>query len=238
MFYFNEIFWRLVFSTVYFILLLGLCFFYKHLFFYFFSFPILKTTNHLIYTNPLEFITSYLLMVLFVSFCFYLFYVSWQILDFLKSGLYFYEYKFYFKIFYKNIVLFFFFNIFAVCVFLPYTWNSFESFNIYLSKINTLNFFLELKVLDYLNFLQYNLVALNAVFLLLSIFSVFTLNFLLLFKKFYCLFNLFFSTIFSTTDVYSQFCFLFILQFFFEVYVFLNILMCKFNKTLKIFSVN
>ena len=238
MFYFNEIWKRFFFSFVYYALLILLCFFYKHLFFYFFSLPLLKTTNHLIYTNPIEFIMSYFLMIVFVSLYFYLFYVFWQILDFLKSGLYFNEYKFYFKFFSINIVLLLIFNFLVVSIFLPLMWDSFEYFNIYLNKFNTLNLFLELKILDYINFLQYNLVVFNSILLLFLIFSFFNLHFFIQFKKLYCLFNLFFSTIVSTTDLYSQFYFLFLLQLFFEVYIIFNILKYKFNKTLKIFNRN
>lgn len=237
MFYFNELFCRFFFSLLYFIFLLTLCFFYKHLFFYFFSLPIITTTKHLIYTNPIEFIMSYFFMISFICFCFYVFYLFWQILDFLKSGLYVYEYKFYFKNFYKNIIILFVFNFLIVYTFLPYTWNSFEYFNFYLTKINNLNFFLELKVLEYFNFLQYNLVTLNTVYLLLFFFSFLKIKTFILFKKTYCLFNILFSTLLSTTDLYSQLCFLIVLQLFFELYLFLNILLYKFNKNIKIFSV-
>lgn len=238
MFYFNEIWSRVFYLLFYYIMLLFLCFFYKHLFFYFFSVPILKTTNHLIYTNPIEFIMSYFFMILLVSFCFYAFYAFWQILDFLKAGLYVYEYKLYCKTLYKGISFIYLFNLFIVYFFLPYTWNSFESFNFYLNKINTLNFFLELKVLDYLNFLHYNLITLNSVLFLLLFFSFFNLQFFILFKKFYCLFNFLFSTLFSTTDLYSQCCFLFALQLLFELYIVLNVLIYKFNKNLRVFTKN
>lgn len=237
MFYFNELWVRFFFSLFYFFFLLALCFFYKHLFFYFFSLPIITTTKHLIYTNPIEFITSYFFMILFICFCFYMFYLFWQILDFLKSALYVYEYKLYFKTFYKNIIVLFGFNVLVIYTFLPYTWHSFECFNVYLTKVNTLNFFLELKVLEYLNFLQCHLITLNTIYLLLFVLSFFKIKTFIFLKKVYCLFNILFSTLFSTMDLYSQFLFLVLLQLFFELYLFLNILVYKFNKNIKIFSV-
>lgn len=235
MFYFNEIWCRVFFLILYFSLSWLLCFLYKHLFFYFFSLPILTTTNHLIYTNPLEFIISYIFMIMFVSFCFCIVYVIWHSLDFLKSTLYVYEYKLYFNNLYCGGIIFLGFNFFVVYKFLPYIWNSFEQFNFYLTKANALNFFLELKILEYFNFLQYNLAALNTIYCLFVYFSFFSHQVFISHKKFYCLFNIFFSTLISNTDLYSQLCFLVVLQIWFEFYILLKIIKYKFNKSIKIF---
>ena len=235
MFYLNEIILRLIFSLFYLLCLFLLCFLYRHLFFYFFSIPILKTTNHLIYTNPFEFITYYLIMILIVCFVFCSLYFVWHVLDFLKSGLYSFEYKKKVYLYIKNLLIFFIFNVCIIFFFIPYSWNSFKDFNNSLTLISTLNTFLELRVFDYFIFLQYNLIILNLVFLFFYSISYVGLEVSIEFRKLFCLFNIIFSTFFSPPDIYSQLSLLIYLQLFFELYILITILKFKFQKYLKIF---
>jgi len=223
-----------------------ICYSYKNSLLLIFSFSLLKsasadltTLNNLIYTHPLELIKIQLFSAVLLSFFFTLPYSGWLFLDFFRSSLT--------KAHYLACVVFFrqflcglyLFNVLSFFYFLPVLWNFFQNFNSTSEVLTSLNFFFELRVQEYFNFVLDFIYCVN-LFSLLFLFLVsltffFGLSTVLSYKKLFFLLNLIAATFLSPPDVYSQLISFIVLTFSFELFFFFKLydLHLKFNlKTL------
>jgi len=203
MFYINEVKLRLVYVLIFLILLLSLLFYYKHLFIFFFTSPIIyiESITHLIYTDPSELLKTYFIVILFVFLYYLFFFLFWQYLDFLKSSLFLWEYKKSLFVFFIVKILVIFVNLFSINFLIPFTWNFFNDFSNSTRIIRSLNIFLELRVEYYFNFLINYFLLAN-----LLLFFFFFLNYicfnsniknLFIFRKLFIFLNIMFATFLS-----------------------------------------
>ena len=177
MFYLKEIFLRFKYSSLTFLFILLICYKYKNILFLLVILSILdykpntiSNLDHFIYTHPTELFQTYVWLILFLAILFILPYLFWQLLDFLKSSLYVFEYK-KLKLLFLLVFLFVLLLNFLSFFFLfPKIWFWFYEFNDMTNNFNPgLNFFFELKVIDYFLFLFDFLYFLNITFLLIII---------------------------------------------------------------------
>jgi len=123
MFYLKEIFLRLKYSLLAFLFILFICYTYKNILFLIVILSILDSKdntsfsdlNHFIYTHPTELFQTYIWLIVFLTTLFIIPYIFWQILDFLKSSLYLFEYnnlKLFLNFFFFFFFIFFFFFFF------------------------------------------------------------------------------------------------------------------------------
>ena len=237
MFYFNELFFRLQYLLVSFVLTFLVVYFYKNILFVLLTFPLLDSSNTLtsfIYTNPTELLTTHFLLIFLISVSFQLFYFFWHFVDFTKTGLCKSEYKnllvaiLFFLLTLSLFNFIFFFTIF------PKFWYFFYNFNFSIAEPQTLKFFLELRVYDYFNFVLSFIYTVNFFIFIffLSFIFIFIFGFekLLYWKKLFLFINIVFATLLSPPDVYSQLAILFVLTLFLEVIIFLNLYFYKVKK--------
>lgn len=235
MFYLNELFLRLKFFSFSFFLVILVSYCYKNSLLLIFSFSLLKSVsadvtflNNLIYTHPIELVKIQMYSAFLLSFFLILPYFFWTFLDFFRSSL---TKSFYLKLIVFIRQFFFFcytFNFLAFVYFLPLIWNFFQQFNITNDSLTPLNFFFELRVQEYFNFVLDFIYFVNIfIFIFLFLFGVtffFGLSTVLYWKKLFLLVNLFAATFLSPPDVSSQlisfifFSFSFELYFFFKLY--------------------
>jgi len=157
MIYFYDITYRISFFLYSFLFVLGIFYNYSSFLMWFLSYSIIKycliqeQLKSLVYHNPLElFSVSYIIILVF-SFIFSIPYIFWLILDFLKSGIFKFEYN---RL--KNIIhLFFFsvcfFNLINFLFFFNFVWYFLDNFN--LKSSTTIYFFLNLNIHDFLLFI-------------------------------------------------------------------------------------
>jgi len=244
MFYLNELFLRFKFSIFSFLLILLVCFFYKDILLIIFSIPILKLPSNIIsefsniiYTHPLELFKIHFFFAIIISLYLFIPYIIWHVLDFLKSSIIKYNYKILLNKTFISITTFFSVNIFIFYYFLPNIWFFFKKFNNSNSSNKVLKFFFELRVEEYFNFVLDFLYLTNIlIFLFLFFFAViiiFGVSNIIFWKKLFIFINIVCATLLSPPDVYSQIFIFFILNFFFDVIVFINIYILKLNKMYK-----
>lgn len=233
MFYLNELFLRLKFFSFSFFLVVFLSYSYKNSLLLIFSFSLLKSSssdlivlNNLIYTHPIELVKIQMFAALLLSFFLILPYFFWLVLDFFRSSLT--------KLYYFRCVAFlqhffcylFIFNFLSFVYFLPVLWNFFQKFNI-TNDITPLNFFFELRVQEYFNFVLDFLYFVNIfIFIFIFLFSLtifFGLSTVLYWKKLFFLLNLIAATFLSPPDVSSQLISFGLLTFSFEFYFFFKL---------------
>ncbi len=232
MYYIKEIYIRIKYLTFAFtFLFFSLYFNYNNIFkiidFYFKNLLNYSqlTENHYIYTHILELYYVQLYFSLSFSFIFILPIIAWQLLDFLKTCLYTYEYtSFIFWV--KSLTIFILISIhFIYNYFLPlffvfinninntYITNNFSIF--FESKINELIYL-------FININRLILCLLIFIYLLLFVLIKQAVNLLLQYKKVIYATILLFSTLLSPPDVFSQL-FLFItLLFILEIIIFIK----------------
>jgi len=229
MFYLTELFFRFKYSFLSLSLSIFIAYFYKNILFILLTFPLLDyfyNLNNFIYTHPTELLTIHFLLILLISLIFQIPYILWHFLDFIKTSLLKNEY---FKMLKVLIICTFFLIIFNFLFFFfifPKFWLFFYSFSFSFHESQTLNFFLELRVQEYFNFVINFIYSVNlfiliffAIFFLILMFGF---EKLLYWKKLFLFCNIVFATLLSPPDVYSQLLILFILTFFLEAIIFVN----------------
>jgi sec-independent protein translocase protein TatC len=229
MFYLTELFFRFKYSFLSLSLSIFIAYFYKNILFILLTFPLLDyfyNLNNFIYTHPTELLTIHFLLILLISLTFQIPYILWHFLDFTKTSLLKNEY---FKMLKVLIICTFFliiFNFLFFFIIFPKFWLFFYSFSFSFHESQTLNFFLELRVQEYFNFVISFIYSVNlfiliffAIFFLILMFGF---EKLLYWKKLFLFCNIVFATLLSPPDVYSQLLILFILTFFLEAIIFVN----------------
>jgi Sec-independent protein secretion pathway component TatC len=242
MFYIREILFRIQYFLFSFILTITICYFNKNLLLFLLTFSILTSgddsnltgVKYFIYTHPSELFTTYILIVLYFSCLMVIPKIGWHIFDFLKSSLSFSESRFILRTYYCVCLSLFFFNIVCFIKLFPKFWLFFETFNFGQIEKKSFNFFLELRITDYLSFLSNFLYAVNVcLFFLLVVCFLFCysgLKTLLHWKKLFIFLNIVFATLLSPPDVYSQLLIFTFLTLIFELIFLLNLFYFKVSK--------
>lgn len=238
MFYIKEILLRIVYIVLLFCFLILVFYNYKHLLFLFVTIPLTSLNeneiNHLIYTNPIEILNFYFILILVFSFFFSIPFVIWQVLDFLKPSLTSSEYSSYKNKFIFFVLSFILVNFFSIYVFIPYAWDFYNDFNDTSKTIRTLNIYLELRVEDYFKFLSEYLLLVNILFffivLLISVLLLCGLEYIFICRKIIIFSNILFATLISPPDVYTQLFILFFLQLIFEITILYSIIVLVWSK--------
>lgn len=240
MFYLNELVFRLKSFCFSFVLVILLCYFYKESLLVLFSISLLNTFvdsfnefNNFIYTHPIELFQVYLYTTLLIASFGIIPYFFWHLLDFLKSSLTKIKYKTIRGFTVKILSLILLINLFSFLYFLPFLWIFFKNFNFDPTLPKSLNFFFELRVQEYFNFVLEFLYLINTLILLfialLSISYYFGIANIINWKKLIIFLNIMIATFLSPPDVSSQlliFCFLHLS---FEILIFLALYKLKLN---------
>lgn len=186
MFYLREVSFRTQYFFLSSFLLTSLCYYHKKLLLFLLTFNSLSSSSrqlpnnsgadYLIYTHPSELFTTYFLVVFYFSFIAVFPQVLWHFVDFSKPSLK--RSKFDalntgMKIAVGLICLL---NLSFLILIFPSCWRFLESFNESVNE-STLQFFLELKIKDYMHFLESLLYIINVCLVL-----IFALHFLLKFQ--------------------------------------------------------
>ena len=248
MFYIKEIFFRFQYLLMSFFLVFVVNYYYKNLLLFLLTFIIMitdansriKGVDYFICTHPSELLTIYITMVFYFSWLVVFPQCLWQILDFLKSSLYKFEYVNFFRFLIFLTLVITFFNLFCFLGLFPNFWFFFESFSRMINKDNILNVFLELKLYDYFLFLSdfvyLTNICLFFLLLLCMVFLYYGLKYLIHWKKLFIFINIVFATLLSPTDVSSQLLIFVVLTFIFEFTIFFYIFYFKILKYMKIIS--
>ena len=248
MFYIKEVFFRFQYLLASFFFVSIVSYYYKNLLLFLLTFAIvavdtksgIQGVDYFICTHPSELLTIYITLVFYCSWLIVFPQFFWQILDFLRSSLYKFEYVNFLKVLAILSLIVFFFNLLCFLKLFPNFWLFFESFNKIINKDNVLNVFLELKLYDYFLFLTDFIYLINVcLFFLLTLCLIFFycgLKYLIHWKKLFIFINIVFATLLSPPDVYSQLLILVVLTFIFEFMIFFYTFYCKFLKYLKIFN--
>jgi sec-independent protein translocase protein TatC len=237
MFYLTELFFRFQYFIVSFFLTVLIAYLFKDILFILLTFPLINNSNTLnsfIYTHPAELLTIHLLLMVLIAFIFQIPYFFWHFVDFIKTSLIKKEYKNLIKVLLLCVFSLILFNFFFFFLIFPKFWFFFYNFNFSFNNPQTLNFFLELRVQEYFDFVLTFIYSVNLfilIFFLLFIFFLF-LGFekLLYWKKLFLFINIVFATLLSPPDVYSQLSILFVLTLFLEIIVFCNLYFYKSQK--------
>ena len=238
MFYIREILLRIIYILCLFCLLIVIFYNYKHLLVIFVTIPLTSLNeneiNHLIYTNPIEILNFYFILIFGFSFFFLLPFIVWQILDFLRPSLTLFEYYLYRNKFILIILFFILLNFLSIYIFIPYAWDFYNDFNDTSKTIRTLNIYLELRVEDYFKFLSEYLLLVNTLFFFIT-FLITTLLYCGLEYTFICrkiiiFSNILFATLLSPPDIYTQIFILIFLQLIFEITILYSIIRLVFDK--------
>ena len=195
------------------------------------SFDVTATTPlYFIFTNITEIFSIYIKLVNFIANQILIIYFLYHLLFFLAPGLYFFEYKYLFKVFALGII-FWLFSIYILNkIFLTTCWSFFLSFQ----NLNN-NFYFEAKLYDYLNFYLtlYYICNINCQIFMILIFFLSSLNGNLnkikQVRKIFYLFFICFATIVTPPDIISQIILLVSMLCIFELLVFGLILKTRLN---------
>ena len=234
MFYILEIYTRIKYSILSYFFIILTCYFYYHYFFflldYFFRI-IIKTSdndlvNYYIYTHPFELYYNNLLFSFILSLYFFFPYLIWQIIDYMRSSLYNYEFTYIYTL-YLKILSFFLVNYYILYNhILPSCLTLLESVkNNYLSSFYCV--FFELKIQDFISFIIYinnvfNSIILFLIFLIISFFNIPLIQ-IINNKKFIYLFAIIIATFLSPPDVFSQIIFLLFLVILIEIIIYVRV---------------
>ena len=247
MFYLREVSFRAQYLFLSGFLLTSLCYSHKKLLLFFLTFNSLSSssresaynsgTDYLIYTHPSELFTTYFLVVFYFSFITMFPQVLWHFVDFSKPSLKrskFDELNVGIKVAVGLICLL---NFSFLILILPNCWRFLESFNESVNE-STLQFFLELKIKDYMRFLESLLYVINACFML-----ILALHFVLKFQPLKTLLhqkglvfflNLALIVVCCPADLMGQLLCMFALWGFVEFTVASQIAMSKFKKYVRV----
>ena len=233
-YYLIEIKNRIFISILSWGFLIALTYSYKNTLLYLYikpSYSIMKKNKDLyfIYTNISELFYTYINMIITTTVPIFFSLIIYQIIMFLKPGLYKYEYKYiitYLKLLSTLLIINFNFFYFF---FIPISFNFFFSFQNSLNNSQPVKFFFESKLNEYINFISY----LTVFCILLSILTSIILYIILVKKtyknyirnnrkKIYFIFWTL-TTIITPPDVFSQVIIGTIIIIMFEIYILLLI---------------
>lgn len=193
--------------------------------------PSLKNDNsifYFIFTDIKEIFFIYIKLILTINNQFLVFFLIIHLFTFISLGLYKNEYTYIKRKIYTIIILWFFSLIIFNNILLPTSFNFFLSFQNFMQFIS-LNLHFEAKLEEYINFYLF-FYCICVFYCQLFIFLIFFFDYinfnLILIKRFkktlYCFF-LCFSTIITPPDVTSQILFTFIIIFFYEIIIYVNL---------------
>lgn len=181
---------------------------------------------YFIFTDVKEVFSVYIKLVFFVGNQVLVFYLIFHSLAFIALGLYQFEYK-YLKIMFHSGIFFWLLSFFLLNrILLPITWSFFLGFQ----SLTSFNLYFEAKLNEYINFyifFYYICTFYCQIFIFLVFFFDYTNTNLDLIKKsrksFYYLF-VFFSTLITPPDVFSQILFSFAIIIIYEMLIFFSII--------------
>jgi len=193
--------------------------------------------NYLIFTGLTDILFIYIkIYIISILYC-YIPIFFWQIIKFIKNGLYVYEYlllknfSFIFMIFFiiNNLIIYFFF--------IPIIWEFFLNFEI-TSNLKLFNLFFEGKINDYVLLILKLLININIclnlplILIILTYYNIFTLKFIIKQRKIFYFIFLVFSTLISPPELLSLF-FIIILLYILYEFTILFIIILKNYKILR-----
>ena len=193
-----------------------------------------STPIYFIFTNITELLHTYLTLLYFVSNQIFCVSIIYHTVSFLVPGLFFYEYQVIKKVL-CFIIIFFLLSIFLLnSTILPTCWNFFLSFQEAI-QINTINFYLEAKINEYVNFyinLYYICNLSCQMFIFIIFFLIYIKGNISLIKKFrkslYLIFVIF-ATLITPPDITTQLILSVIVISVYEVLIFFILLKSSFN---------
>lgn len=167
----------------------------------------LKTNPYFVFSNVTDILNSYIQIIFFVSnqICFFV--VLYHLCLFLTPGLYSSEYKNFIFILQISFICWFFSVLVLNYVVLPLSWAFFLSFN---PETNVVSFVFEASFKQYLSYYAdlYYLCVFNfqiSFFILLSInYISYSLNQMKSFRKWFYFLFVFFATVITPPDIFSQ----------------------------------
>jgi Sec-independent protein secretion pathway component TatC len=231
MFYLRELIFRLKVFLFSFVLIVFVCSIYKNSLLVLLSFSLLNNFStsltefsNFIYTHPIELFKVYLYSTVLISSFLIIPYFFWQVLDFFKSSFTQIRYTIIKQTCVYGVSFISCINVLLFTYFLPILWSFFKTFNLDADSTNTLNFFFELRVQEYFNFVLDFLYLINLFIvlfiLIISIASIFGLATCIYWKKLFIFLNIMCATFLSPPDVSSQLILFGILHVLFEVLIF------------------
>ncbi len=232
MFYIYELALRSLFLLLSFGCTGLICYNYRKDLFFILLLPSFQTNHpitHLIFTNPVEVFKISIFIVLLFTFVFWLPYLLWNTLDFMRPALYTKEVKNMEKYINGGFFIFLLGNLATYYFCLPTLWDFFSSFE---ERTQLIDIVLELKAESYFDFIFDTLLLSNL--LLLVYFVFFWLLFkvsnlpliqaIISFKKLFYVCFLLIGTLLTPPDIYSQIVVFTSLVFVYEVFCFLFII--------------
>lgn len=187
----------------------------------------LKTNPYFVFSNVTDLVNSYIQLILFISnqICFFV--VVYHLFIFLVPGLYFSEYKSLVLIIKTSFTCWVFSVLILNYLVLPFSWTFFLSFN---QENNIISFIFEANLNKYLNyyFNLYYLCVLNFQISFVILFCInnisTSLNRVKTFRKWFYFLFVFFSTVITPPDIFSQIIMSLIFICLYESFIFLKIL--------------
>ncbi len=212
MFYIYELALRNFFLFLSFSFTSFICYTYRKDLFFILLLPSFQTNHpitHLIFTNPVEVFKISIFIVLLFTFLFWLPYLLWNCLDFLRPALYSNEVKKFQKYLFLGFLFFLFGNLSTYYFCLPTLWDFFSSFE---ERTQLIDIVLELKAESYFDFifdtlLLSNFLLFSNIFfflLLLKISNLPLIQAIISFKKFVYVCFLLIGTLLTPPDLFSQ----------------------------------
>ncbi len=212
MFYIYELALRSFFLCFSFGLTGFICYSFRKDLFFILLLPSFQTNHpitHLIFTNPVEVFKISIFIVLLFTFLFWLPYLLWNCLDFIRPALYTKEVKSMKKYISLGLLFFLFGNLSTYYFCLPTLWDFFSSFE---ERTQLIDIVLELKAESYFDFIFDTLLLSNFLlfgnilffWLLLKISNLPLIQAILSFKKFLYVCFLLIATLLTPPDISSQ----------------------------------
>lgn len=165
------------------------------------------TSFYFIFTNLIEIFNIYIKLIIFLTNQIFVLYFFYHLFYFISPALFKVEYKYFYLVVTRILLVWFFSIIFFNYVFIPLTWNFFLSFQ----NLISVNLYFEAKLNEFILFyisLYYLCISYGLVFMVLFfILNYINLNvgFIRKFRKLYYYLFILFSTIISPPDIFSQF---------------------------------
>ena len=246
MFYLKEIGFRLQYLAFSSFLCLCLCYWNKDLLLFVLTFNILASNlklhesgiDYFIYTHPSELLTIYFIVIVYFTLILMLPQLLWICLDFFKPSLTTSELVYIKKKINLSSTILYLSNTICFILLFPNFWRLFESFNEVSNSAGTLNFFLELKIRDYICFLKDFLYNTNICVLLIVclhfVINSYSLKNLIRWRRSFVFINFVFATLLSPPDIFNQILNVSVLTFFFELTLFQRTLESKSCKYVKL----
>lgn len=238
MLYLKEIYCRLVYVLISFLLCIIIIYNFKEEFVFILILPSWLSSvpiEYFIFTEPKEIFLFYISSFIFVSVLFTFPLLIYNIKDYLYTALYKHEtiklefiIKYFIKIYIlSNTIIFF--------IFIPIFWNFFSSFD---QNTKLILFFLELSALNYFKFLFSIFIMSNVlIILLLILLKIFINNgitFILDIKKYIYLIFLIFSTVITPPELELQIFIFVFLCLSFEIFIYVNLINLVYKKKIKV----